>query len=87
MISATSDGDTRIEESESNDSVTEEEYEPNDVDDEEEEDDDDENIHTLGIRKLSDIRFPEYVDGLEDPRIKFTREDTFRSVLERKNGK
>ncbi|KAG2171728.1 hypothetical protein INT43_008108 [Umbelopsis isabellina] len=83
---ATSDGDTRIEESESNDSVTEEECELND-DEDDEDDDDDENIHSLGIRKLSDIRFPEYVDGLEDPRIKFTREDTFRSVLERKNGR
>ncbi|KAJ2963965.1 hypothetical protein NQZ79_g1190 [Umbelopsis isabellina] len=82
---ATSDGETRKTESVTNDSVTEEDCEFNDDDDDD--DDDDENIHTLGIRKLSEIRFPEYVDGLEDPRIKFTREDTFRSVLERKNGK
>ncbi|KAM3579444.1 hypothetical protein VKS41_008301 [Umbelopsis sp. WA50703] len=81
---ATSEGEAQNNDSENNDIVTEEEYDSNtDYDD----DDDDVNTHSLGIRKLSDIKFPEFVDGLEDPRIKFAREDTFKNVLDRRNGR
>ncbi|CAO3676863.1 unnamed protein product [Umbelopsis vinacea] len=39
--------------------------------------------HIDGIRKLSDIRFPSFVDGLDEPRIKCTRDEESRIMLER----